>query len=703
MLRSGWETMLRGMYPPDDQVTVGPTATFGPPAAHPAIVRGMTAFDELDDYLALPRVTSLTMSPDGSRLVIVQSTLDEKAASYTDALWEVDTTGGVPARRLTHGSAGESNPTFTSDGDLLFTAARGQNDAPMSLWRLPAAGGEAERLASRRGGFASVHAASAADRILLTASVLGHSDSDDERIRKVREEGAVTAVLHTGYPVRYWDHDLGPDQPHLLVPAEDGRFTDLTPGIRGSLRDAKIDIAADGSFAAVTWVVPGPRASRRVSLVRIDLGTGLRTPLVDDVTGDAAQPAISPDGTTLAYLHESVGDAENPPKVTVRVLDIASGTTSAEASEWDRRPTSLAWLPDGSGLVLTADDQGRAPVFVHRLGDPRPERLTADDAAYTHVHVAPDGHRLYALRASYEAPPHPVRIELAGPEAGAVTPLPAPARLPELPGRLVELNTETDDGTTVRAWFALPHTASAADPAPLVLWVHGGPLSSWNTWSWRWNPWLLVARGYAVLLPDPALSTGYGDEFIRRGWGRWGREPYTDLMAITDVAVARDDIDEDRTAAMGGSFGGYLANWIAGHTDRFRAIVSHAGLWALDQFVPTTDVAWYWQREMTPEMAVENSPHLFVAHIVTPMLVIHGDKDYRVPIGEALRLWYELLDESGLPAEDDGTTAHRFLYFPSENHWVLRPQHAKIWYRTVDAFLSEHVLGRPLDLPDELG
>ncbi len=155
---------------------------------------------------------------------------------------------------------------------------------------------------------------------------------------------------------------------------------------------------------------------------------------------------------------------------------------------------------------------------------------------------------------------------------------------------------------------------------------------------------------------------------------------------------------------MGGSFGGYMANWVAGHTDRFAAIVTHASLWALDQFGPTTDGAYYWAREMTPAMAQANSPHHFVEQITTPpMLVIHGDKDYRVPIGEALRLWYELLTASGLPAADDGTSAHRFLYFPSENHWVLSPQHAKIWYQVVTAFLAEHVLGEPAQFPETLG
>ena len=204
-------------------------------------------------------------------------------------------------------------------------------------------------------------------------------------------------------------------------------------------------------------------------------------------------------------------------------------------------------------------------------------------------------------------------------------------------------------------------------------------------------------------MPDPALSTGYGEAFIARGWSRWGAEPFTDLMAITDAVAARPDIDQTRTAAMGGSFGGYMANWVAGQTDRFRAIVTHASLWALDQFGPTTDHAYYWQREVSDAMVRDYSPHHNVERIRTPMLVVHGDKDYRVPIGEGLRLWWELLSRSQLALDEAGRTPHRFLYFPDENHWVLSPQHAAIWYATVSAFLSQHVLDEPSDYPELLG
>jgi dipeptidyl aminopeptidase/acylaminoacyl peptidase len=276
--------------------------------------------------------------------------------------------------------------------------------------------------------------------------------------------------------------------------------------------------------------------------------------------------------------------------------------------------------------------------------------------------------------------------------------LSSPGAALTVPGRVEEVETTAADGTALRGWLVLPEAASAAAPVPLLLWVHGGPLASWNSWSWRWNPWLMAARGYAVLLPDPALSTGYGLHMIERGHGQWGQATYTDVLAITDAVTERPDIDATRTAMMGGSFGGYMANWIAGHTDRFQAIVSHAGLWALDQMLATTDWPAYWRRVFgdplsQPERYEANSPHRHVAQIATPMLVIHGDKDYRVPVGEALRLWADL-------AAHDKTA--KFLYFPDENHWILKPGDVPVWYETVFAFLAQYVLGQEWEQPELL-
>jgi dipeptidyl aminopeptidase/acylaminoacyl peptidase len=662
-----------------------------------------TAFDNLDDYLALPRVSGLAVSADGSRVVTTVAELNDKRTEYVNAVWELDPSGEKRARRLTRSPNGESAPAFTADGDLLFLSLRptaehtgGDDKGPASLWRLPSDGGEAVEVLSMPGGVSVVRTARDADTAVIRAPLLpaARDVDDDKRLRDLRKTSQVNAILHSGYPVRFWDKDIGPDEPHLF----DANGRDLTPHPGGALREAgfdtaQFDISADGRFLVTTWRVAGPGPTERSVLVRVDLASGERRVIADDPDAELEHPAISPDGSAIAFIRETISTPECAPRMTLQYLRFGEPPRSV-AQEWDQRPTSLTWSSDGTSLVVTADQRGRAPVFIVELASSTVTKLTDDDFAYTDVVAAPGG-VLYALRSSYAAPPHPVRID----PGGAVTVLPC-IDLPTLPGALTEVTASAADGTEVRSWLVLPDDAA---PAPLLLWIHGGPLGSWNSWAWRWNPWLLAAEGYAVLLPDPALSTGYGQEFIDRGWGAWGGPPFDDLMAATDAACAHPRIDETRIAAMGGSFGGYMANWIAGHTDRFAAIVTHASLWALDQFSPTTDHAYYWRREMTPEMTAANSPHHFVGRIATPMLVIHGDKDFRVPIGEGLRLWYELLGASALPAGDDGSSPHRFLYFPSENHWVVAPQHTKIWYQVVIAFLAQHVLGESAELPEMLG
>jgi dipeptidyl aminopeptidase/acylaminoacyl peptidase len=434
----------------------------------------------------------------------------------------------------------------------------------------------------------------------------------------------------------------------------------------------------------------------RSRLVSIDTATGAQTVLLDEVEVDFEMPAVSHDGSAIAFVRTAKSTPAGPTQSELWTSGIDGSGARRIAEDWDRWPTSIAFDSGDAALIVTADDNGRGPVVRVNLQDGAVAHVTVDDFSYTHVAVDRASGDLVALRSSWVVPPHPVRISADG----SVSELVSPVALPQTPGTITEVEATADDGARVRGWLMLPDGASDAAPAPLLLWIHGGPLNSWNAWSWRWNPNLAVAQGYAVLLPDPALSTGYGLDFIARGWNAWGAAPYTDLLAITDAAVARGDIDQTRTAAMGGSFGGYMANWVAGHTDRFTAIVTHASLWALDQFAGTTDSSAYWQSIFTEQAMIENSPHRFVREIRTPMLVIHGDKDYRVPIGEGLRLWSELNEHFG---SEDGTVPHRYLYFPDENHWILKPQHAVVWYETVFAFLAQHVRGEDWTRPASLG
>ncbi|NIH79808.1 S9 family peptidase [Amycolatopsis viridis] len=673
-------------------------------------------FADLDAYVRLPRLSGLALSPDGRRLVVGVAAPDVPKNRYTTALWEVDPAGERPARRLTRSAEGESGAAFTPSGDLLFVSARPDTgaegeDAPKSaLWVQPAAGGDARVVAAPAGGVRGVVVAAEVGTVLAGAPMMPSATSaeHDAEVRKARKDAGVSAILHEEYPIRYWDHDLGPDRTRLVVadgvPAGEERLElrDLTGHAGRALDDeASWDVSPDGRTVVTTWVVPEAGGSQRTTVVAIDAATGERRVLAADPDHEFEAPRISPDGTRVAVSVYRRSTPDAPGDHWLALVPLAGGDPRPLTRDWDRWPHSARWLPDGSALVVAADDQGRSPLWKVDATSGEVTRLTADDGAYTEPRVSPDGQWVYALRSAVDHPPAPVRVALDG---SAVQPLPGPAEALGLdaavPGRLDEVTATAEDGTPLRAWLALPRDAGPDAPAPLLLWIHGGPLGSWNAWQWRWNPWLAVAQGYAVLLPDPAISTGYGYDFIQRGWGAWGAAPYTDLMAITDAAEQHPAVDETRTAAMGGSFGGYMANWVAGHTDRFRAIVTHASLWALDQFGPTTDATYYWQRELTPEMAEANSPHRFADRIRTPMLVIHGDKDYRVPIGEGLRLWWDLVSRS---AAGDGSTPHKFLYFPDENHWVLTPHHAKIWYSTVFAFLAQHVLGKDWQRPDLLG
>ncbi len=686
-----------------------------------------TVFHDLDAYVALPRIDGLAVSPDGSRVVTAVASLDATKTAYVTGLWEVDPTGARPAHRLTRSATGESSPVFLPNGDLLFVSARpcpddeNAEEAPAMLWRLPALGGEARVIARRPGGVSGPVVARDLGTVVVSSMTFPSSadDESDANRRKDRKEHKVSAILHTQYPVRRWDHDLGPDLPRLFVAETEAvsppdvadhdptghqlgdghepqlNLRDLTPDAGTALVEASYDITPDGTTVITEWTTY-VRGRVKKALVAIDVATSERRWLAADDNFEFVDPVISPDGSTVAAQRVSIATPTEPPDARLVLVSLADGSIRELADGWDRWPNEHRWTSDGSALIVTADDDGRGPMLRIEVGSGTVSPLTSGDDVYSNIVVPLDGAAVYALASSHLAPPRPVRIDSSATQQQPVW-LPAPAP-PQLPGTLTELSTTAADGARVRAWLALPDGAAPDEPAPLVLWVNGGPLASANTWSWRWCPWLLVAAGYAVLMPDPALSTGYGRDFIERGWGRWGETPFTDLMEITNAAVSRDDIDADRTAAMGGSFGGYMANWIAGHTDRFRAIVTHAGMWALDQFGGTTDDAYAWSREMTADMAAANSPHSNVAAITTPMLVVHGDKDYRVPIGEALRLWGDLMST----VSNSDSLRHSFLYFPDENHWIVTPQHAKVWYLTVLAFLAHHVLGEEWEIPEIL-
>ncbi len=695
-----------------------------------------TPFD-LDTFLAQPRLGGLVLAPDGSRLVIGVATPAPDGSRFRTALWQVDPDGEAPPRQLTRGAPSEAPVGFLPDGTLLFTAPRPDPDAtadgdpPAALWALPADGGEARLLVSAPAGITGATLATGSDTVVLHSSIHPQVDTlaADREHATARRDAKVGAQLLEDYPLRLWDHFLGPREPGrwvFEVPPEPDTPTITTPaaattgdGSGGSDDDGTDDVEAavdeprllargtglalaqgaltpDGRTLVTGWGRRAGTAERNDpavlanDLLAIDVATGDRRVVVADGR-DWAPVSVAPDGTRVACLIEEIGEPGRAERLRLGVVALDTGAVTELADALDRWPNNPQWLPDGDALVFEADDRGHRRIFRVDVDTDTVTPLTAD-GAYTDVTVAPDGASLYAMYATVDTPPRPVRLDTSTP-AQPPTGLRSPVGAAPADVRLERLEATADDGTTIGSWLVLP--TDVDDPAPLAVVIHGGPRGSWNTWHWRWSPHVLAAQGYAVLLPDPAQSTGYGQDFHDRGWGTWGDEPYTDLMAAVDAAERHEAIDASRTAALGGSFGGYMANWIAGHTDRFRCLVTHASLWNLPAFHGTTDIGLFWETEfgdpyLDRSRYEEHSPHRFVTAITTPMLVIHGERDYRVPFSEALMLMTDL-KRNGVDA--------RLLYFPDENHWILKPQNARVWYETVLNFLGEHLDDTPFERP----
>ena len=673
----------------------------------------MTRFDgpfgDLSRFLEIPRVTGLALSPDGGTLVAGVQRLSPDGKQFTSSVWRIDPAGGAPVR-LTRSGEGESAAGFLPDGSLLFTGKRpdpeAKKDDPAAdgaaLWSLPAAGGEARLLAAPPAGVVSFAIGRESGTVVFAAEVLGRSEdlADDAKRRKARKDADVTAILHEDAKVRYWDHPIGPAARRFFAftpPADDStqrpELADVTGDV-GFTIIGEHDLTPDGGTIVTAWHVELPDGDYREDLMAIDVATGKRTTLASVPKVDFYAPRVSPDGRWVIVQREFHGDYDNALWQTLWLQPLDGGEGRDPLPDFDLWPNGQVWSHDSSTVYFVADELGHAPVFQLDIASGTAIRLTGDHGSYSQVQVAPDG-TVYALRSAIDSPPRPVRLESSKADQQP-TLLAAAAGVDglELPGRWEEIVVPAADGRPIHARLVLPQ---GEGPAPLLLFIHGGPHGSWNGWTWRWNPWVLARRGYAVLLPDPGMSTGYGRDFHQRGWGEWGGAPFTDLMTVTDAVVARPDIDETRTAALGGSFGGYMANWVATHTDRFKAIVSHAGLWNLE-FVAGSDAGYYFRREFghvleQPDRWERNSPHRFAADIRTPMLVIHGDRDYRVPIDNALRQWHDL-------KRHDADA--KFLYYPDENHWISKPQESALWYETVAAFLADKVLGEEWQRPELL-
>ena len=654
----------------------------------------------VEQHIALKRVGAIAASPDGTWLAVSVERLDRDGAKYVSDLWKLPTDGG-PAVQLTRGDTKDKAPCFRHDGALGFLSNRQPNEVKpddeaekrMQVWLLPAEGGEPRQLTDEPLGVEAFRFARRADRLVYFAPVLlGVAHEKQREAVSDRAKHGPSARRFSAQPVRHWDTWLheNDDLPctHLIgCDAAGQKRVDLTPQARREFAiEPALDVSDDGRRVAVVRRTPGKDRELDDAILLIDLETGTQRLLgeADGVLYDGV--ALSPDGRLVATAR-AVRSPTKAVRPLLTLFDAASGAARALAEQWDRWPLLGAWSADGARIIVTADDDGDKPVFAIDARSGAVERLSAAAAGGAHDHptVLADG-RIAVVRSTLLDAPECYVLENS-----KLVPLARLSGFAEASGwaKVESFTTPSTDGTPIQCFLVTPKSAPA--PLPLAYWIHGGPIGMHGDgWHWRWNPLLLVAAGYAVALPNPRGSTGFGQELIQGIWGNvWGEQCYRDLMAVADGLAARGDIDAGRTMAMGGSFGGYMTNWIGTQTDRFACLITHASIATMAQFTGVTDHPGWWYLEMGGENPYEDAerfdryaPLRQITKWRSPALIIHGERDYRCPVNEALNL-FEALQYHGVPSE--------LLVFPDENHWILKPRNIIVWYRAVLEFIGRHL------------
>ncbi|HUL68197.1 MAG TPA: S9 family peptidase [Burkholderiaceae bacterium] len=653
-------------------------------------------------HIALKRVGALAASPCGRWLAVVVQRLDLEGAKYVSDLWRVPTDGGA-AVQLTRGESKETAPCFRRDGALGFLSNRRPNELKpdeeaekrMQVWLLPADSGEPRQITDEPLGVDAFAFAARADRMVLLAPVLPQVPFEQQRETATKQAKNGPSARHfVRQPVRHWDHWLHQNADranvHVIACDENGRGrVDLTPqATREFAIEPELAVSDDGRHAAVTRRTTGKDRVDDVSIVLFDLGASSSRVLAHADATAFSTLRFSPDGRTLAASREM--RSPKGVRATLSVIDVASAAMHDVATAWDRWGEPGTFSADSRRLFVTADDHGDVPVFVVDLGNHTVERLTsaASGGAHNQLALLADS-RIACVRSTLLDPPECYVLD--------AHPGSAPHPLARLSGHtpagdwveVERITVPSTDGVPIQSLITKPKGAKGK--LPTLFWIHGGPVGmSTDGWHWRWNPLLAVAAGYAVVQPNPRGSTGYGQKFVDGIWGNtWGAQCFEDLMAVADALVKRPDIDASRVMAMGGSFGGYMTNWIGTQTDRFKCLITHASIVGMSTFTGVTDHPGWWYLEMggenpyaNPESFDRYSPWKFITRWKSPTLIIHGELDYRCPVSEGLML-FEALQYQGVPSE--------LLIFPDENHWILKPNNIAAWYTHVLDFVRKHM------------
>jgi len=639
------------------------------------------------EMMKLKRLADPQVSPDGSQVAFALTEIDLAGGKRNTDVWVVPVSGGEP-RRLTSSPASDSSARFRPDGRQLgFLSTR---DGASQVWALDLAGGEPRKLTSLATG-ADAFAWLDGRRLLVRTEVFPECGADDAcNAKKLAAAGQPSSArVYDELFVRHWDTWEDGRRNHLLVVPVDGATAiDLTPGGDDappfSLGGEDWAVSADGQEACFSRKDAKDEAWSTNGDVFVVPTAGGSPRRVSDAPGYDGGCRYSPDGRLLAWRSQRRAGYEAD-RWQLEVLDRKTGARRTLTESLDRQVESFVFSPDSATVYFVAEDAGRSQVYsVPSAGGPILSLLAG--GTFDDLSVLPDGKSLVGTEAALTYPSEVVRFGADGKGFARVTRVndAVLASFSLRPGESVTY--EGAAGKGIQAWVVKPPDFDPARKYPLLVLVHGGPQGAWTDgWTYRWNAEVFASAGYFVFMPNPRGSVGWGQELTDDINRDWGGQAFEDVMKGTDFAEALAYVEKGRTAAAGASYGGYMIDWIAGHTDRFKALVTHDGVFDLVSEYGSTEELWFPEWEFGgpywagPQVYARNNPREFVKSFKTPTLVVHGEKDYRVPIEQGLAM-FTALRRQGVPA--------RLVVFPDENHWVLKPANSARWYEEVLGWLD---------------
>ena len=643
----------------------------------------------------MERAGAPAISPDGKQVVFTINRISVEENKGDSDLWLVPTDGSAPPRRLTWNPGADGGPAWSPDGKrIAFVSKRGE--APPQLHVLTLDGGEAQPVTKLPVAVQGPKWFPDGKRIGFVASTWPDLNGDWPAIQKRLDENKadkVQAKITDTRLLRFWDEYRTDGRFHHVfsVDLATSEVKDLTPGLARTTDfmapEESWDLSPEGDEIAygVNNTEP-PYRTINFDVFIQKIGAEPRN-LTEDNSAHDMIPRYSPDGRWIVYGRNRRPDID-PDFGRLARYDRRSGETRILAEDWDTQADSWTFTPDGKTLVFHAQEKGRVHIYSLPVEGGTP-KLLAKGGTTGGVDVT--GNRIVFTRQSLLAPAD-VFVSNAGDTAGGeprrLTTLNA-ERLAEIDfGSVGEATFQGAGGDPVYMHLVFPPGFDPKRKWPLVHMIHGGPHgASLDDFHYRWNGALLASRGYVVSMVNFHGSTGYGQAFAESILGNHADKPFEDMMKATDWLIAQGYVDEKRMAAAGGSYGGYLVSWILGHTDRFAALVDHAGVYDLmGQFA--SDDAYgrpnnYGASPWTDPARIDlYSPSRYAKNFNTPTLILHGEKDYRVPVTQGINL-YGVLQGKGVPA--------RIVIFPDENHWVLKPQSALLWWKEVFGWLGKYL------------